>query len=44
MILVSHNADTIRAECDIAAVLTQGKLTMYDTVEEALGAYSLVAR
>ena len=40
VILVSHNAETIRAECDLAAVLTRGSLTLYRTVDEAMDAYN----
>ncbi len=42
VILVSHNPEAIRAECDLAAVLTRGSLTLYGTVDEAMGAYDLV--
>lgn len=39
VILVSHNPEAIRAECDFAAVLTRGSLTLYETVDEAMGVY-----
>ena len=39
VILVSHNPEAIRAECDFAAVLTKGSLTLYQTVDEAMAVY-----
>ena len=39
VILVSHNPEAIRAECDFAAVLTRGNLTLYESVDEAMDAY-----
>jgi capsular polysaccharide transport system ATP-binding protein len=39
MIIVSHNADYIRAHCQHAAVLVAGKLHSFDQVEEALSYY-----
>ena len=39
VILVSHNPETIRAECDFAAVLTRGSLTLYESVDEAMDVY-----
>ena len=39
VILVSHNPEAIRAECDFAAVLTKGSLTLYETVDEAMDVY-----
>ena len=39
VILVSHNPEAIRAECDLAAVLTKGSLTLYPRVEEAMDVY-----
>ena len=42
VILVSHNPETIRAECDYAAVLTKGSLTLYESVDEAMQVYELV--
>ena len=39
VILVSHNPEAIRAECDFAAVLTRGSLTLYETVDEAMDVY-----
>ena len=42
VILVSHNPEAIRAECDFAAVLTKGSLTLYETVDEAMDVYDLL--
>ena len=42
VILVSHNPESIRAECDFAAVLTKGSLTLYKTVDEAMDMYELL--
>ena len=39
VIMVSHSPQTIRETCDMAAVLKGGKLAVYDTVDEAMGAY-----
>ena len=39
VILVSHNPETIRTECDFAAVLTRGSLTLYESVDEAMDVY-----
>ena len=39
VILVSHNPEAIRAECDFAAVLTRGSLTLYESVDEAMDVY-----
>ena len=39
VILVSHNPEAIRAECDFAAVLTKGSLTLYESVDEAMDVY-----
>lgn len=41
MIIVSHDADFIRAVCHRAAVLKQGSLTSFDTVDEAYEFYAL---
>lgn len=40
MIIVAHQMDLIRDHCDHAAILDQGRLTVYDTVEEAIGVYN----
>ena len=42
VILVSHNPEAIRAECDYAAVLTRASLTLYDTVDEAMAVYERI--
>lgn len=39
MILVSHDANYIRAHCDHAAVLTDGKLKSFDNVDDAFVFY-----
>ena len=39
IILVSHNADTLRQYCDMGALLQNGRLEMFQTVELALTAY-----
>jgi len=43
LILVSHDANTIRAHCDQAAVVENGRLHRFDGVEEAQAFYSAVA-
>ena len=40
VVMVSHNPETIRMECDMAAILNRGKITMYDTVDEAMRVYT----
>lgn len=39
LILVSQNIHTIRAYCDSGAVLHDGRLTVYPTLDEAMNAY-----
>lgn len=39
MIIVSHNADFVRAHCQHAAVLVDGKLHSFDHVDEAYSFY-----
>lgn len=39
MIIVAHQTDLIRTHCDRAAVLEAGRLTVYDTVDEAIHVY-----
>jgi capsular polysaccharide transport system ATP-binding protein len=39
VIMVGHNDDTIRTNCDIGAVLSGGKLTLYEDVKEAIAVY-----
>jgi len=36
IIIVSHNIDTIREYCDTGAILHNGKITLYNNVEDAL--------
>lgn len=40
MIIVSHDAGYVRAHCDHAAVLVDGKLHRFESVDEALGFYA----
>ncbi|MCL4152394.1 UNVERIFIED_CONTAM: hypothetical protein GTU68_016147, partial [Idotea baltica] len=40
VILVSHNEQTIRRNCDMAAILHDGELTLYDELKDALKFYS----
>jgi capsular polysaccharide transport system ATP-binding protein len=40
VIMVSHNVQTIRQHCDIAAILSDGKLLLFDDLKTALKAYS----
>ncbi|MBU2809644.1 ABC transporter ATP-binding protein [Acidithiobacillus ferrooxidans F221] len=39
MIIVSHQADVIRAHCEHAAVLENGRLTVHESVDSAIAAY-----
>jgi capsular polysaccharide transport system ATP-binding protein len=39
IILVTHNAQTIRQYCDRGAVLANGELTLYDDIASALARY-----
>jgi capsular polysaccharide transport system ATP-binding protein len=39
MVIVAHQTDLIRNHCDHAAVLEDGRLTIYDTVDAAIHAY-----
>jgi capsular polysaccharide transport system ATP-binding protein len=39
IIMVSHSEDTIRRTCDSGAVLTNGRLTLYENVKEAISVY-----
>lgn len=41
MVIVSHQAATINEFCDCAAVLKNGRLTLYDTLEDAAAAHRL---
>ncbi|PID60223.1 MAG: ABC transporter ATP-binding protein [Gammaproteobacteria bacterium] len=40
VILVSHNEQTIRRNCDMAAILHEGSLTLYADLQEALQRYN----
>ena len=40
VVIVSHQADILEAFCDSAAVLKNGRLLFYDTLEEAKQAYN----
>jgi len=42
VILVSHNEQTVRRTCDMAAILHNGKLDMYDDLKEAMYFYKLL--
>ena len=42
VILVSHNEQTIRRNCDMAAILHEGSMTLYDDLKDALGEYKLL--
>jgi len=42
VILVSHNEQTIRRNCDMAAILHDGNLTLYDDLKDALQFYSFL--
>ena len=39
LLLVSHQAETVRAFCKTAAILQDGRLTCYDDLDEAIAAY-----
>ncbi len=39
VIMISHNEETLRAYCDIAAVLNNGKLRFFDDMDEAFALY-----
>jgi capsular polysaccharide transport system ATP-binding protein len=40
LIMVSHQANTIKESCDMAAVLFDSKITLYDSVDEGMRVYS----
>lgn len=42
VILVSHNEQTIRRNCDMAAILHEGGLTLYEDLQEALREYNFL--
>ena len=39
LLLVSHIPDTVRAYCTTAAILSDGRLTRYDDLDEASAVY-----
>jgi capsular polysaccharide transport system ATP-binding protein len=39
LIMISHDAATLRTYCDSGAILRNGHLTFFETVGEAIGAY-----
>jgi capsular polysaccharide transport system ATP-binding protein len=43
LVMVSHNPVTIKEHCDMAAVLSGGRLTLHDDMDEALGIYRELA-
>ena len=42
VILVSHNEQTIRRNCDMAAILHEGDLVLYEDLKEALYQYNVL--
>ncbi|WEY42445.1 ATP-binding cassette domain-containing protein [Paraburkholderia sp. SUR17] len=40
MILVSHDPNLVRQYCDLAAILEDGKMTTYESVDEAYAVYT----
>jgi len=42
LLLVSHNEQTIRRNCDMAAILHDGSLKMYEDLKEALDQYKFL--
>ena len=42
VILVSHNEETIRRNCDMAAILQDGRLVLYDNIKEAMQNYKIL--
>ncbi|SDB09414.1 ABC transporter ATP-binding protein [Belnapia rosea] len=42
LLLVSHQAETVRNFCTTAAVLNDGRLTRYDDLDEAIAVYQAV--
>jgi capsular polysaccharide transport system ATP-binding protein len=39
MLMVSHQAETVRAFCTSGAVLKDGRLTRYEDLDQAIAAY-----
>jgi capsular polysaccharide transport system ATP-binding protein len=44
MILVSHSPQTIRQYCDMGAVLSKGRLRLYDNLDDAVDEYDAITR
>jgi capsular polysaccharide transport system ATP-binding protein len=44
LIIVSHSASTVRRHCDMGAVLSNGELTVFDNLEDAITLYESVTR
>ena len=42
VILVSHNEQTVRRNCDMAAILHEGQLVLYDSIKEAMQKYQIL--
>ncbi len=42
VILVSHNEQTVRRNCDMAAILHEGKLDLYEDLKEAMHQYKFL--
>ena len=42
VILVSHNEETVRRNCDMAAILQDGQLVLYDNIKEAMQNYKIL--
>lgn len=42
VILVSHNEQTVRRNCDMAAILHDGNLTLYDNIKDAMQNYKVL--
>lgn len=42
VILVSHNEQTVRRNCDMAAILHEGSLLLYDNLKEAMQNYQIL--
>ncbi|PJG60125.1 ABC transporter ATP-binding protein [Aeromonas cavernicola] len=42
VIMVSHDMNTLRQQCDMGIVLQQGSLTLFHDIEEAITAYQLL--
>ncbi len=43
LIMVSHSMSTIRSHCDVAAILSGGRLSFYEDMDEAIGLYQELA-